>query len=75
MKSSQIYRLIDLERFPAPVPLTGCARRWLVHEIVEWLRGREALSLQISGKRNPPGRVTAIVRAFDPIVAREARLP
>ena len=54
MKSSQIYRLIDLDRFPAPVPLTECAPRWLVHEIEEWLRGRVALSLKISGKRNLP---------------------
>lgn len=51
LESSQLYRLIDVGRFPAPVPLTRCARRWLCHEVREWLRGREALSLRISGKR------------------------
>ena len=54
LKSSQIYRLIDLGCFPAPVPLTQCARRWLEHEIDEWLRGRVALSLKISGERQLP---------------------
>ena len=54
LKSSQIYRLIDLGCFPAPVPLTQCARRWLEHEIDEWLRGRVALSLKISGQRMLP---------------------
>ena len=54
MKRSQIYRLIDLDRFPAPVPLTECARRWLVHEIEDWLGGRVALSLKISGQRRLP---------------------
>ena len=51
LKSSQIYRLIGREHFPAPVPLTQNARRWLVHEIEAWLRGRVALSLKISGHR------------------------
>ena len=51
LKSSQIYRLIERGQFPAPVPLTERARRWLVHEIEEWLRGRVALSLKISGQR------------------------
>ena len=54
LRSSQIYRLIELDRFPAPVPLTECARRWLVHEIEDWLRGRVALSLKISGQRMLP---------------------
>ncbi len=54
LKSSQIYRLIDLGCFPAPVPLRQCARRWLEHEIDEWLRGRVALSLKISGERQLP---------------------
>ena len=56
LKSSQIYRLIERSLFPAPVPLTEVSRSWLVHEIEEWLRGRVALSLKISGVRNPPAR-------------------
>ena len=52
LKSSQIYRLIALRLFPTPVPLTQSARRWLFHEIEEWLRGRVALSLEISGQRS-----------------------
>ena len=51
LKSSQIYRLIERGLFPAPVPLTQGARRWLVHESDECLRGRVALSLKISGER------------------------
>ena len=51
LKSSQIYRLIERGLFPAPVPLTPNARRWLVHEVDEWLKGRVALSLMISGER------------------------
>ena len=51
LKSSQIYRLIEQGDFPAPVPLTKNARPWPVHEIEEWLRGRVALSLKISGQR------------------------
>lgn len=51
LKSSQIYRLIEWGLFPAPVPLTENARRWLVHEVDEWLKGRVALSLKISGAR------------------------
>ena len=52
LKSSQIYRLIERDLFPGPVPLTENARRWLVHEVDEWLRGRVALSLRISGERS-----------------------
>ena len=51
LKKSQLYRLIEGGQFPAPVPLTQCARRWLVHEIDEWLKGRVAFSLKISGQR------------------------
>ena len=56
LKSSQIYRLIERGLFPAPVPITQNARRWLEHEIDGWLRGRVALSLKISGEREllPP---------------------
>ena len=54
LQSSQIYRLIERGRFPGPVQLTRCARRWLAHEIDEWLRGRVALSLKISGERELP---------------------
>ena len=50
LRSSQIYRLIEARRFPAPVPLTEGARRWVSHEIEEWLGGRIALSLRISGR-------------------------
>ena len=56
LKSSQIHRLIERSLFPAPVPLTEGSRRWLVHEIEEWLRGRIALSLKISGVLAPPAR-------------------
>ena len=51
LRSSQIYRLIERGLFPAPVPLTPNARRWPVHEVDEWLKGRVALSLKISGER------------------------
>ena len=56
LKSSQIYRLIESDHFPAPVPLTEGSRRWLVHEIDEWLRVRVALALKISGERQCPPR-------------------
>ena len=52
MKESNIYRLIGRGLFPAPVPLTPNARRWLAHEVDEWRKGRVALSLKISGERN-----------------------
>ena len=74
MKSSQIYRLIELDRFPAPVPLTECGRRWLVHEIEDGLRGRVALSLKISGQRRLPRRQTTSVLRLDSVAVREARL-
>ena len=51
LKSSQIYRLIGEDLFSVPVPLTQNARRWLEHEVNEWLKGRVALSLKISGER------------------------
>ena len=49
LKSTRIYRLIGSGRFPAPAPLTKAIRRWVWHEIEDWLRSRHALSLKISG--------------------------
>ena len=51
LSTSQIYRLIGNGKFPAPVPLTEGARRWLEHEIQDWLKSRIAFSLQIAGVR------------------------
>ena len=51
LKSTRIYDLIKQGRFPAPAPLTTAMRRWVWHEIEEWLRGRYAFSLRISGVR------------------------
>ena len=40
LRHSQIYRNIDAGTFPRPVPLGERVRRWLEHEIEEWLRQR-----------------------------------
>ena len=49
--SSQIYRFIEAGRFPAPIPVTKDARRWVEHEVNVWLRSRIAASLRIAGVR------------------------
>ena len=36
LRSSQIYRLIEANRFPAPVPLTEGARRWPPLSTTSW---------------------------------------
>ena len=63
--SSQVYRLIEGGRFPAPIPVTSAARRWVEHEVDEWLRSRIAASLRISGVpvRRAPREVHASPRA------------
>ena len=54
LKSTRIYSLIDLDRFPAPAPLTKAARRWVWHEVQDWLHSGYALSLKVSGVRTLP---------------------
>ena len=57
LKSTRIYELIDSGktvmdgRFPAPIPVTKGARRWLEHEIEQWLKSHIAVSMKISGAR------------------------
>ena len=63
MKSSQIYRLIKVGRFPGPVPVTKGARRWAWHEVEEWLQSRIALSLKIAGVRDVSGSSRRYPRA------------
>ena len=50
-KRTAIYRAIPLGLFPAPVPLTTGARRWLAHEIEEWLADRIVRSLREDKRR------------------------
>ena len=46
LSKSSIYRAIAEGWFPAPVPLADRARRWLEHEIEEWLQSRVVNSLR-----------------------------
>lgn len=37
---------LSVSHVPAPVPVTSHARRWVAHEIEDWLRDRTLLSLR-----------------------------
>jgi prophage regulatory protein len=43
LSKSTVYRLIDQDRFPRPVPLGLRTVGWVQHEVVEWQRQRVAL--------------------------------
>ena len=38
LRSTQIYRLIDQQRFPGPISLGERTARWVLHEVQAWLR-------------------------------------
>jgi prophage regulatory protein len=42
LSRAEIYRLINLRRFPGPVPLGERAVAWDADEIDGWIRGRIA---------------------------------
>ena len=47
LKRSPLYRQIAERRFPAPVPLGPRVRRWAVHELDHWMRGRVGMLSQL----------------------------
>ena len=46
LAKSVVYDAIGDETFPAPAPVTVCARRWASHEIQTWIDQRTARSLR-----------------------------
>ena len=46
LAKTAVYDGIEDETFPAPAPLTACARRWAAHEIQWWIALRTACSLR-----------------------------
>ena len=48
-----VYRFIRDKGFPAPLPLTQNARRWIRWEVVDWLRSSIAVSMRLSGALPP----------------------
>lgn len=45
-----VYRAIRHRGFPAPMPITERARRWLEYEVDAWLRSLGTVSMQVSGE-------------------------
>ena len=55
LRKSHLYRAIGQQAFPAPVPLSEYVRRWVAHEVDDWLARCLARSLR------SPDRRTALV--------------
>ena len=64
-KRTAIYRAIAEDTFPAPVPVTVAARRWVADEIDAWLRDRILVSLRDAKDR--------VLVSFPPPPSRSAR--
>ena len=50
VSQSFVYRAIRDRGFPAPIPITERARRWLEYEVDAWLRSLGAVSMRVSGE-------------------------
>lgn len=51
LQKSALYEAIAAGTFPAPAPLTQCARRWAVHEVQAWIDERTDRSLRETKER------------------------